>query len=245
MPGKPEGKPKTRAAAKTSNCKLQRMDQKHSIKTPKLFTTLRKNTLYHPIGSQAVLFLHPKHRNFLNPMAAPPPPPGPPGPPPPPGPLPPPFVQMAAAINAAYGGQLATVADIQNALAPINAQLLALNAQMLALPAQINASVLAALAPHNAAAIAATASATVLAIATARARNAHDRDGEDYAVVPRTDGTPPPNWPPAGMDRGALAASTAATVNALLGDYQLAAPPGTALRVRRNMLARHIGTPCL
>lgn len=166
-------------------------------------------------------------------MAALPPPPGPPGPPPPLDPLPLPFVQMAAAINAAYGGQLATVADIQNALAPINAQLLAL-------PALINASIQAALAPHYAA-----ASATVLAIATARARNAHDRDGEDYAVVPRTDGTPPPNWPPAGMDRGALAASTAATVNALLGDYQLAAPIGAALRVRRNMLARHIGTPCL
>ena len=152
---------------------------------------------------------------------------------------------MAAAINAAYGGQLATVADIQNALTPLNNQLAALTITVNALPAQINASILAALAPHNAPAIAAAASATVLAIATARAHNAHDRDGEDYAVVPRTDGTPPPNWPLAGMDRGALAASTTATVNALLGDYQLAAPPGSTLRVRRNMLARHIGTLCL
>ena len=168
-------------------------------------------------------------------MAAPPPPPAP-------------FVQMAAAINAAFGGQLATVADI----APLDAKIAALTIKVNALvvlmnnlPAQINASIQAALAPHNAPVIAAAASATVLAIATARAHNAHDRDGEDYAVVPRTNGTPPPNWPPAGMDRGALAASTNATVNALLGDYQLAAPIGTALRVRRNMLARHIGTPCL
>ena len=147
---------------------------------------------------------------------------------------------MAAAINAAYGGQLATVADIQNALTPLNNQLAALTITVNALPAVINAAIQAALAPQIAA-----ASATVLAIATARARNAHDRDGEDYAVVPRTDGTPPPNWPLAGMDRGALAASTNATVNALLGDYQLAAPPGSTLRVRRNMLARHIGTLCL
>ena len=52
--------------------------------------------------------------------------------------------------------------------------------------------------PHNAPAAAAAAIAQ--AIGASRARNAHDRDGEAYTVVPRDDGTPPPNWP-AGFTR--------------------------------------------
>jgi hypothetical protein len=76
-------------------------------------------------------------------------------------------------------------------------------------------------------------------IAAARARNAHDRDGEAYAVVPRADGAAPAHWP-AGLDRAALAACNIAVVNALLAEYQLPAA-GTA-RARRNALALHIGT---
>ena len=147
----------------------------------------------------------------------------------------PPQPLLAAALNAAYGGQLATVADVQNAIAP-------LTAAIAALPGQVNASIQAALAQHNAPVIAAAASATALAIAEARARNAHDRDGEAYAVVLRVDGTPPPNWP-AGFDRNALATCNNATAAALLTDYQLLVP--VALRARRNALARHIGTPCV
>jgi hypothetical protein len=135
-------------------------------------------------------------------------------------------------VNAAYGGQLATVADLQPMIAQLNA---------LPTLAQINAAVQAALVPHNAPAIAAAASATVLTNAAARARNAHDRDDEAYAVVLRVDGTPPPNWP-AGFDRSALAACNNATAAALLADYQLPLP--VTLRARRNALARHIGTPC-
>jgi hypothetical protein len=177
--------------------------------------------------------------------------------PPPSAPLPVPFVQMAAAINAAFGGQLATVTDVNNAIAPLNAQMTALSAQVTALsaqvaaltaqmnniPAVINTAIQVALVPHNAPAIAAAASASALAIALARAHNAHDRDGEDYAVVPRADGNRPNSWPLAGMDRSTLASLTSIAVTALLADYQLAPPLG--LRARRNMLARHIGTPCV
>lgn len=154
----------------------------------------------------------------------------------------PPQPPLAVAVNAAYGGQLATVADVQNAIAPLTAAVTVMQAAIAALPGQVNASIQAALAQHNAPAIAAAASATVLTIAEARARNAHDRDGEAYAVVLRVDGTPPPNWP-AGFDRSALAACNNATAAALLTDYQLPVP--VALRARRNALARHIGTPCV
>ncbi len=143
----------------------------------------------------------------------------------------PPQPPLADAVNAAYGGQLATVADLQPILARLNA-----------LPGQINAFIQAALGPHNAPAVAAAASAIVLANAAARARNAHDRDDEAYAVVLRADGTPPPAWP-AGFDRSALAACNNATAAALLADYQLPLP--VTLRARRNALARHIGTPCI
>jgi hypothetical protein len=144
-------------------------------------------------------------------------------------------------VAAMAGMGIATTADIQAAIAPLAAQLDALTLKVDALPtlAQINASIAAALAQHNAPAIAATAAATAQAIAAARARNAHDRDGEVYAVVPRADGAAPAHWPP-GLDRAALAASPIADVNALLAEYQLPAA-GTA-RARRNALALHIGT---
>ena len=151
-------------------------------------------------------------------------------------------------VAAMAGMGIATTADVRAAVAPLAAQLdaltLTVNALSLkvnALPtlAQINASIAAALAPHNAAAIAAIAAATAQAIAAARARNAHDRDGEVYAVVPRADGAAPAHWPP-GLDRAALAASPIADVTALLAEYQLPAA-GTA-RARRNALALHIGT---
>ena len=134
---------------------------------------------------------------------------------------------------------LATHLDVMNATAPLATQ-----AQVNALPTlvQINASIAAAiaaaLAPHNAPAIAAAASATVQAIVDARAENNHSRNGVAYAVVPRFDGTLPPNWP-AGFDRAALRGHHAA-VTLLLNDYGLQ-PPATPLG-RRNALAQHIGT---
>ena len=98
---------------------------------------------------------------------------------------------------------------------------------------------LQALLAPNAPAIAAAASATVQATAAARAKNAHDRSAEPYAVVPRADGTLPPNWP-VGFDRAALRAGPIAAVTALLNDYGLL-PPAAAFD-RRSVLALHIGT---
>jgi hypothetical protein len=155
-------------------------------------------------------------------------------------------IKMAAALAAfavaLQGAGLATPADIQNAIAPLAAQVALLTAQVAALPtlAQIQAAMAAALAPHNAPAIAAAAAATVQAITTARARNAHDRSGEAYAVVPRADGTPPPSWPAAGFTRHALFRGGLAVINALLADYGLPVPADT--RIRRDALASHIGT---
>ena len=76
------------------------------------------------------------------------------------------------------------------------------------------------------------------AIVAAREQNSHDRDSV-YAVVPRADGTLPPNWP-AGFNRAALRGPIA-VVNALLMDYGLPLLPAASLD-RRNALAVHIGT---
>ena len=165
-----------------------------------------------------------------------------------------PFAPLVAAINAAFGGELATLADIDNAVAPLatQAQVNVLAAQVNALAAQVNAlavqiaalptlaQIQALLAPHNAPAVAAAAAATVQAIVAARLQNAHDHRGVAYVMVPRTDGTPPPNWPLAGFDRDALTRGNIAIVNALLNDYGLPLPAAT--RDRRDTLAHHIGT---
>jgi hypothetical protein len=110
---------------------------------------------------------------------------------------------LVAVINAAFGGRVATAAD----LAPLatRAQVDALHQRIDALPAVIQAAIQAALVPHNAAAVAAAgAAAAAQAITAARARNAHDRDDEAYAVVPRADGAAPAQWPH-GLDRATLA----------------------------------------
>lgn len=153
--------------------------------------------------------------------------------------VPGPFAPVIAALA---GMDIATNASVQAAIA---AAIAPLAAQVNALPtlAQINASIAAAiaaaLAPHNAPAVAAAATATAQAIAAARARNAHDRDGEVYAVVPRADGAAPAHWPH-GLDRAALVACSNAAVTALLAEYQL--PLAGTARGRRNALALHIGT---
>ena len=158
---------------------------------------------------------------------------------------------LATQLNAlaAQVAALPTQAQL-NALAaqvaalPTQAQLNALAAQVAALPtlAQIQATIAAALAPHNAPAVAAAASAVALDIADARRRNKRDDRGVAFAVVPRSDGTPPPNWPP-GFDRDALVEGPIAAVDGLLGDYGLPNGAPAALFTRRNALARHIGTP--
>jgi hypothetical protein len=153
---------------------------------------------------------------------------------------------------AAAVAPLATKADGAAAVAPLAAQIAALQlqvdglaAQIAALPAQIQASIVAALAPLNAPAVAAAAAATVQAISAARARNAHDRDGVPYVAVPLADGTLPPTWPAAGLDRAALAGgaggASVADVSALLTAYGLPLPAGA--RARRNALAEHLGAP--
>ena len=146
------------------------------------------------------------------------------------------------ATTAQLGALQAQVAALQ---AQVAAQVAALQAQVAALPslAQIQATIAAALAPHNAPAVAAAASATVQAVAAARARNAHDERGVAYAVVPRYDGTLPPNWP-VGFSRDELVEGPIGVVDTVLKDYGL---PHGALAggqfVRRNALARVIGAP--
>ena len=170
---------------------------------------------------------------------------------------PPPAAPLAAVIPMLHAAGLATQAAVANATAPLATQAQvnalqaqvnalqalfnALQAQVNALPtlAQIQAALAVALAPHNAPAIAAAASASVQAIVIARAANSHSRSGVAYAVVPRADGTPPPNWPP-GFDRAALREGPLAAVIALLNDYGLL-PPAAEFD-RRSALALHIGT---
>jgi hypothetical protein len=161
------------------------------------------------------------------------------------------FAEMVAAI----GGQLVTQAQLAIAIAPLatqaqlnathaatqlqfaamQAQLNAMQAQIADIPAQIQALLL----PHNAPAIAAAAAANVQSIVAARMRNAHDRNDE-YVVVPRADGTPPPSWPD-GFNRIRLGGGNIQAINRLLIDYGI--PHGNlAPRIRRNLLAEHIGT---
>ena len=141
--------------------------------------------------------------------------------------------------------QAQVAADIAAAVAPLQAQLAALQVQVTALPslAQINAAILAALAPHNAPAVAAAASAIAQSIGDARRRNRHDLRGVPLAVVPRADGTPPPNWPAAGFTRDSLVEGPIAAVDALLADYGLPSGPPTGVFARRNALAHHLGAP--
>ena len=155
-----------------------------------------------------------------------------------PPPAPPPGAGAALAPLAAHLGGLATQAQVNALTVQVNALAL----QVAALPAQIAAL----LAPLGIPAIAAGASVIVQAIASARGRNAHDRD-DVYAVVPLADGTLPVHWP-VGFARPRLITAPIGVINALLADYGLpnapAPPPaggGTALN-RRNALAVHIGT---
>lgn len=153
----------------------------------------------------------------------------------------------AAALQAAGFAMQSDIAPLATTaqLGALQAQVAALQAQVAALPslAQIQATIAAALAPHNAPAVAAAASATVQAVAAARARNAHDERGVAYAVVPRYDGTLPPNWP-VGFSRDELVEGPIGVVDTVLKDYGL---PHGALAggqfVRRNALARVIGAP--
>lgn len=61
-----------------------------------------------------------------------------------------------------------------------------------------------------------------------------------YAVVPRANGTPPPNWP-IGFDRAMLRSSPVSAATLLLTDYGLVPP------APNNLLLLHIGTagPCV
>lgn len=133
----------------------------------------------------------------------------------------------APAIPAAGGG------------ASLDAAIAAVAAQVAALP---TLEQIKELIQQNFSTIAGPVAAIVLNIAAARARNAHDRRGEPYAVVPLADGNAPANWP-VGFDRTALVEGAVAAVDTLLADYGLphGAGAGSSL-VRRNALASHIGT---
>ena len=149
---------------------------------------------------------------------------------------------VAGVVALLQGLGMATRADLAPLAtqAQLNAQQAATQAQLNAMQAVLLQQMHALLAPLNAPAIAAAAAATVQAIAAARAQNAHDRSHVPYAVVPRADGTLPPNWP-AGFSRAGLRGPIA-TVDTLLADYGLAAPAGAHAQVRRDALAQHIGT---
>jgi hypothetical protein len=143
---------------------------------------------------------------------------------------------------------LATNVQLAAATAPLatNAQLVALqanmNAQLVAMQANMNgqfAAMQAQLAVIGIPAISGAVSAIVQAVIAARAENNHDRSGVVYAIVPRRDGIPPPNWP-AGFDRFALVRGPIAAVDALLVDYGL--PLAAAVFDRRDALALYIGT---
>ena len=120
----------------------------------------------------------------------------------------------------------ATQAQHTATLNGIQASLVAIQAQLAAvLP---NANALAA---------------RVTGIIFARNNNNHDREGVDYEVVPLAGGQAPASWPAGGLNRASLRIMPIATVDALLGEYGLpAGPQAGAPIVRRNALARHIGT---
>ena len=145
------------------------------------------------------------------------------------------FAPLVAAINAAFGGPVATQAD----LAPLATQA-NVNAQFAATQAQLLAQIQAMLTPQNAPVIAITV-ATSRAVFSARARNAHDLRGVAYVAVPRDDGTLPPHWP-VGFNRDDLVEGPIGVVDAILNDYGLQHGVPHGLFVRRNVLAAHIGT---
>ena len=148
--------------------------------------------------------------------------------------------QIVAALNAVVGGEIATKADLVNAIAPLATQA-QMQLQLQEMQVQLIAQMHALLAPHNAPAIAAAATATVQSIITARMRNAHDRSDVAYAVVPLANGTLPPHWP-VGFNRTALLRGNINQINDLLNDFGLAQPLHTSALNRRNELAVHIGT---
>jgi len=148
--------------------------------------------------------------------------------------------QIVAALNAVVGGEIATKADLLNAIAPLATQA-QMQLQLQEMQVQLIAQMHALLAPHNAPAIAAAATATVQSIITARMRNAHDRSDVAYAVVPLANGTLPPHWP-MGFNRTALFRGNINQINDLLNDFGLAQPLHTSALNRRNELAVHIGT---
>jgi len=148
--------------------------------------------------------------------------------------------QIVAALNAVVGGEIATKADLVNAIAPLATQA-QMQLQLQEMQVQIIAQMHALLAPHNAPAIATAATATVQSIITARMRNAHDRSDVAYAVVPLANGTLPPHWP-VGFNRTALFRGNINQINDLLNDFGLAQPLHTSALNRRNELAVHIGT---
>jgi len=148
--------------------------------------------------------------------------------------------QIVAALNAVVGGEIATKADLVNAIAPLATQA-QMQLQLQEMQVQLIAQMHALLAPHNAPAIAAAATATVQSIITARMRNAHDRSDVAYAVVPLANGTLPPHWP-VGFNRTALFRGNINQINDLLNDFGLAQPLHTSALNRRNELAVHIGT---
>jgi hypothetical protein len=186
-----------------------------------------------------------------------------------PPPLPPP--PFAPALAAALAAQLAAVPPLalipgiqaQVALIPgIQAQVALIQAQVALIPgiqAQVNgmvlqlnginvqiAALLAQLQVINPAGLGAAVSATLRAIEVARARNHHDRRGEQLIPVPRMDGTLPPSWPPAaagGFSRDDLIEGLVAPIDALLVDYALPAhAAGGNVAARRAALARALGT---
>ncbi len=130
---------------------------------------------------------------------------------------------------------LATQAQVAAATAPLATQ-----AQVAALAAQV-AALTALLAPLNVPTIVGGASAIVRSLASARARNAHDR-GDDYAIVVLDNGQAPANWPQH-FRRLELVEGPIGPVDALLNDYGLpfGAGAGTPFD-RRNALAGYIGT---
>ena len=141
-----------------------------------------------------------------------------------------------AAQMAALAPLPAQVAALAAQVAPLPAQMVALTAQVAALPTL--AQLMAALHPP---ALVAALTLTVQDIAGARLRNAHDRSGEVYSMVPLNTGAPPINWPP-GFDRDMLLGAIG-PIDLLLAEYGL--PSGVAAGMplaRRNALARCIGT---
>ena len=140
---------------------------------------------------------------------------------------------------------LATQAQLANAVAPLVTQAQLANAVApLATQAQLDAMLVriqALLQPLNVPAFVAAATTTVQSIGASRMQNAHDRSDVEYAVVQRTDGTPPPHWP-VGFDRNALIDGPIAVVDTLLNDFGLPHGAPVSARQRRNALALHIGT---